>query len=298
MGKTIFRLSEKDKMSEAKSFKQSLDSESAAFFDQMTKNTFREQAMAMLNAYWKEIGDQAEMIYQVFYKTMIYADMHAKNVSLVHLYEEGNDLELNMALYFYEKLCKFVEDNQEWKHEKYNKSQPQMLTAIKRRNELRDKVDVNISNRISLLEVLLHQFRSNANINPADFVMRSMSNEEHPKVREARLALEDVNEKIKAYETKKTKLEEESKQSGIKGRKAQHELAIFENGPESESLNESLLHAEALLRKMRKEFGAAGGSANSGKENGSAGLGGQQGTMFWMDYELAEKKRLYGRSKK
>ncbi|MES1919837.1 hypothetical protein MHBO_001594 [Bonamia ostreae] len=195
-------------MSEGKSFKQSLDSESAAFFDRMTKNTFREQAISVLNAYWKEIGTQADIIYHVFYKTMTKTDMHAKNVDLIHLYEEGNFLELNMALYFYEKLCKFVEEHPEWKQDKYKISQPQMLTAIKRRNELRDKVDVNISNNISLLEVLLHQYRGNANINPADYVHRSMNIDEHPKIREARLALEDVNKKIKEYEAKKSELEE------------------------------------------------------------------------------------------
>ena len=44
-----------------------------------------------------------------------YADMHAKGVSLVHLSDEGTDLDFDIGLYFYEKLCKFVDDKaREW----------------------------------------------------------------------------------------------------------------------------------------------------------------------------------------
>ena len=41
--------------------------------------------------------------------------MHAKGISLVHLYDEGTDLDFDIGLYFYEKLCKFVDDKaREW----------------------------------------------------------------------------------------------------------------------------------------------------------------------------------------
>jgi hypothetical protein len=37
------------------------------------------------------------------------ADMHTKGVSYIHLYEEGNDLDFNIGLYFYEKLIAKIE---------------------------------------------------------------------------------------------------------------------------------------------------------------------------------------------
>lgn len=39
---------------------------------------------------------------------MKYADMHAKGVSLIYKYEEGVDVDFNIGLYFFEKLCKQV----------------------------------------------------------------------------------------------------------------------------------------------------------------------------------------------
>jgi len=56
------------------------------------------------SAYWNEIGSQADFIFSVAWETMKYADMHAKGISLIHLYEEGTDLDFNIGLYFYEKL--------------------------------------------------------------------------------------------------------------------------------------------------------------------------------------------------
>lgn len=78
------------------------------------------------------------------------------------------------------------------------------MTAIVRKQELRDKVDVNFDGRVSLLEYLLYQYKDYAN--PADFCVRSMAGpEEHPEIRKARLALEEVNKAVKAYETEKVR---------------------------------------------------------------------------------------------
>ena len=152
------------------SFTEKLDAEALEFFNEMAGKPFSEQAQAFLNAYWEEVGDQAEFIFVVSWEMMKYADMHTKGVSLIHLYEEGNDLDFNIGLYFYEKLCKYVEDNPEWADEKYKASQPEMQTAIVRKKELREKVDVNFDGRISFLEYLLYQYQEFAN--PSDFVTR------------------------------------------------------------------------------------------------------------------------------
>ena len=124
-------------------------------------------------------------------------DMHAKGMSLVHLYEEGNDLDFNIGLYFYEKLCKKVLDDSDgkWRDEKYAKSLPEMQTAIVRKKEIRDKVDVNFDGRIGFIEYLLYQYRAFAD--PVDFITRSMNTgaEEHPEITAARAALEEVSER-------------------------------------------------------------------------------------------------------
>jgi hypothetical protein len=79
-----------------------------------------------------------------------------------------------------------------------------MMTAIVRKQELRDKVDVNFDGRVSLLEYLLYQYKDYAN--PADFCVRSMAGpDEHPEIRKARLALEEVNKAVKAYEAEKVR---------------------------------------------------------------------------------------------
>merc|ERR1712226_681636 len=81
-----------------------------------------------------------------------------------------------------------------------------MMTAIKRKQEIREKVDVNFDGKIGMLEYLLYQYKDIAN--PADFCERSMGGgEEHPEIRKARLALEEVNKRIRAYEAEKARLE-------------------------------------------------------------------------------------------
>ena len=73
--------------------------------------------------------------------------MHAKGVSLIPLYEEGNDLDFNIGLYFYEKLVQKVLESPEgkkWRDDpKYKPSMPEMLTALVRKQELREKVDID-----------------------------------------------------------------------------------------------------------------------------------------------------------
>lgn len=63
-----------------------------------------------------------------------YADMHCKGISLIYKYDEGNDLDFDIGLYFYEQLCKTCEDpkNKDLPS-KYPRSQPVMMTAIKRK---------------------------------------------------------------------------------------------------------------------------------------------------------------------
>lgn len=274
------------------SFVEKLDDEALAFFNEVAAKTFQEQAVAFLNAYWPEVGTQAEFLYSVSWEMMKYADMHAKGVSLIHLYDEGQNLSFDIGLYFYEKLVKFVEDNPKWGIDEYKISQPEMMTALKRKQELREKVDVNFDGRVSMLEYLLYQYRNFAN--PADFTKRAMqAPDEHPEVRKARLALEEVTRLIKIYEGKRYELEEAAKKPGIKGLQATHSLKIFDEGPEKESLNEALIHAEAAVRAACRKFGGSAGGA--GGAGGDAASAPTDGSVWWMNRDLEEKKRRYGR---
>lgn len=63
--------------------------------------------------------------------------MHSKGISLVYKYDEGFDLDFDIGLYFYEKLCGFVAEakNSKFK-DNYPRSQPTMMTAITRKQVL------------------------------------------------------------------------------------------------------------------------------------------------------------------
>eukprot|EP01101_Sappina_pedata_P004635 TRINITY_DN1_c1_g1_i1.p2 TRINITY_DN1_c1_g1~~TRINITY_DN1_c1_g1_i1.p2 ORF type:complete len:280 (-),score=179.42 TRINITY_DN1_c1_g1_i1:124-963(-) len=276
------------------SFTEKLDAESLAFFNEVCARPFSQQAVAFLNAYWTELSSQAEFIFSVSWEVIKYADMHSKGISLVHHYEEGTELDFNIGLYFYERLCKFLEEsnNAKWAAKEYAISQPEMLTAIKRKQELREKVDVNFDGKVSFLEYLLYQYQSLAN--PADFCFRSMGQDEHPEIKKARLALEEVSKRIRAFETEKSRLETDSKLPGVKGLTATNLLAQLENNPLKQQLNAALITAEAALRKAAKLFGG-GAAVNMNPTEPGKRVASNDGALWWMGRDLEEKKKRYGK---
>jgi hypothetical protein len=228
----------------------------------------------------------------VAWDTIKYADMHTKGITLVHTYDEGNLLDFNVALYFYEQLCKRSLDSVEgakWRNDaKYKMSMPEMLTAIVRKKELREKVDVNFDGKVSFLEYLLYQYREVAT--PAEFTRRGMANKsEHPKVKAAREALDEVNARIRAYETEKQRLTEESAKEGVKGLGAKHQLSMLGASPLAEALNVALIKAEAALRAASREARADATKAGSGAPAAP------EGELWWMGRDLADKQARYGR---
>lgn len=267
------------------SFASKFQPDQVAFFNKCSKLPFGEQGAAFLNAFWPKVKEQAEFIFTVYYDWIRKADMHFKGISLVHKYSEGCEMNFDNILYFYEQLCKFCDENpKKMDLVPYKKSMPEMMTALKRKTEL-DTIDVNDDNQISFLEVLLHQFREFASAEV--FIANSMSQEEHPLIIAARNALNDVNEKIRAYEEEKERLETESQGSGVKALAAKNSLAQIESGPLKEQLNKSLIDAEAAVRKAVKKYGG---------EKGESGP--TAGTIWWMERELREKNEKYGPRKK
>jgi hypothetical protein len=278
------------KKPQTKSFAEKLSDEAIEYFNSVCKKPFSEQAVAFLNAYWPEIGDEAEFIFSVAWEQIRRAEMHNQGIQLIHKYNEGCELEFDTGLYFYEKLCKFLEDNPDFVS-KYPKSQPEMMTALKRKAELREKVDVNFDGKISFLEYLLYQYQNWAD--PADFVRRSMNNaEEHPEIRKARLALEDVNKRIREYEAERYRLEQEAQLDGVKGLKAKNLLAQLDSSPLAEELNRALITAEAAVRIATKKFGGQ----NAKQYDASGGeIATSTGAIWWMNRDLEEKKKKYGK---
>lgn len=271
------------------SFTEQLDAEGIAFFNDTCEKPFDQQAVAFLNAFWNEVGSQATFVFEVAFEMIKYADMHAKGCNYVHLYEMGNTLDFNIGLYFYEQLCKECDSGKykSFDTDEYKVSQPTMMTAIKRKTEIRDKVDANNDGKISLLEYLLYQYRETCK--PADFVTRSMAApDEHPQIKKARLALEDVSKRIQAYEAEKQRLTDLAALPGVKGLGAKNQLAQIESGPLKEDLNRALITAEAAVRICVKKFGGCS-AADSAEAMPS------QGATFWMQKDLELKKNKYGR---
>jgi hypothetical protein len=238
------------------------------------------------------------------------ADMTAKGCAFIHLYSEGNDVDFDIGLYFFEQLCKFAENpNHEsfrpiqldrWaaKHPnfaaEYAKSVPVMMTSIVRKKELREKVDINFDGRVSMLEYLLYQYQ----VSPRDLIERSMGNtEEHEEIRKARLALEEVNKAVQAYEAEKHRLETEAASgSGVKALKATNELAQLNSGPLWERLNKALITAEAAVRIACRKYGGNAGQAAGGGATGNAAR--VNGAVWWLERDLKEKAEKYGRKDK
>jgi hypothetical protein len=280
------------------SFVEKLDEAGLEFFNKVCQKTFSEQCVDFLNAYWNEVHTQAEFIFSVALDHMKAADMHAKGVSLRHLYQEGNDLDFDIGLYFYEQMCKFLDGKgkDQWAAEEYAMSQPEMMTALKRKQELREKVDVNFDGRVSMIEYLLYQYQHVAN--PADFVIRSQTSaEEHPEITKARHLLAEVNERIRAYEAEKSRLEAIANGSGVKALAAKNELAQLGNSPLADELNKALITAEAAVRIATRKFGGgAVPEASDGRKSVAANF--SSGAVWWLNRDLEEKQRLYGKKSK
>jgi len=270
-----------------------MDEKSLAAFTKAAKGPFSDQAMFFLDAFWEEYGDHAEMIYSIHYEHMKMADMRIRNIQYIHLYEDGADLDFDMGLYFFEQLCKFLldgekttpacQDGKTWA-KKFPKGVPVSQTAIVRKKELRDKVDVNFDGRVSFLEYLLYQFDAS----PKTLMDRAgTKSSDPPEVAAAKLALAEVNKRIRAYEAEKHRLQEDIDHGkGIKQLKAVNEMAQLDSGPLAEALRKDLIIAEAKVRIAVKKYG---GSTEGG------GGGPNQGTMWWMSKDLEGKKAKYGK---
>jgi len=245
----------------------------------------------------------------VAWKTMQAAEMEHKGIMYIHQYDEGKELDIDSSLRFFEMLCNrtLKERNHkeyfgEWEASlaQYKKSLPQMQTSIKRKRELRETVDANGNGKISFLEYLIYQYECDVK----DLMSRVMSApvvDEDEAIRLARLALEEVQRAIKAYEGEKqrlTTLSEDNGGKGIKALKAKNMLAQLDSSPIFEHLNTSLIKAEAALRRVTREAAARGGRPAGEQKAGENAPMRTDGTMWWMARAIREAKEKYGRPEK
>lgn len=281
---------------DGKSFTEALDAKSLEYFNEVCTRTYAEQAQFFLNAFWDEFGSQAEVVYSVHWDTIKKVEMESQGIAYLHLYEEGFDLDFDMGLVLFERLYnRFTTGDKVAEAKQYPDAVPEMFTSIRRKRELRSKVDVNFDGRVGFLEYLLYQF----NASPKTLMERSTrSAESNPELDAARAALAEVNKKIKAYEAERARLTRiASKGKGVKALGAKNLLAQLDSSPLMEELRAALITAEAkvriVARKTKTRLRGGGG-------DGDGETGGQprtDGTLWWMQREIQEKKRLYGRRK-
>jgi hypothetical protein len=251
-----------------------IDGKVLAEFSAVGKKPFSFQAQFFLNAFWTEFSTDADVIYTVLWEHMKGAEMRTQGIQYLHQYVEGCDLDFDMSLYVFEQLGKFFQDGknrQQWGEFKH--AIPQEMTAIKRKQELRERVDVNFDGRMCFLELLLYQYGQNV----PELMRRPQGTNDA--LAKAQQALDEVNKQIVAYETEKARLERESKGTGTKALAAKNQLAQLDAGPLSETLRTLLIKAEAAVRKAQR----GGGDGNP------------QGSLWWIGKELDEKKKKYGK---
>jgi len=218
--------------------------------------------------------------------------MKNKGVMYVHLYEQGCDLDFDMTLHFFELLGKYYDEDKTGQVDKksFPDAVPAEMTAIFRKKELKDTVDVNFDGRISMLEYLLYQYKAS----PKELMSRQSGNVLPEEVLAAMRALEEVNKQIRAYEAEKFRLEELSKSNngqGIVALRAVNELAQLNCSPLWDKLNKAFITADAAVRIISRRYGVnANGTANTSNSGVSTA-----GTVWWIQRELADKKAKYGK---
>jgi hypothetical protein len=233
-------------------------------FTKIGKLPYTKQAIFFLNGLWAEHHQNAEKVWE-FAHGIVKMDPKGEN---------GFELE-------------------EFEAHKFLEAFAEPMTALELRDHLK-KIDLNEDHHMSLLEFLVDHFKAKIELlmsRPQDFNMDDkkdeadieklikMANEE---IERAKEALNHVNEEIKKLEATKHDLEQKSALDGVKGRTAKQQLyALLNEDPTA--LNAAVLHAEAAVRKARKMMEEI---INGGKTTLHT-----QGTMWWMDRELAEAKK-------
>lgn len=312
----------------------SLDDASKDYFNEVQEEAFSKQAVAFLDAYWEEVGGQAPFIFECAYEVMKEIDMQQNGIIYMHLYEESPALkDFDWALLFFEKLCKAVETRETEDRDNageivmnngapvmkkwcdipyYSMSMPTMMTAVTRKNEIRDKVDFNNDGTISFLEYLIYTYKRISNA--TDFILKGRAlrdgkgganGPEAEQLMLAQLALDEVKRKIAEYQAAMAKqqaiiddfengvLNEDGTQKvgRAKAGRATFELKQLQGSNLASELKQALIEAEFKVKQAMKII-RENLAKKSGKEKQKAK---SPGGMFWVEATLAsQQKRAKG----
>lgn len=261
-----------------------LEGDALAAFNEKVKQSFSGQAKAFLDCFWDKVQDQKEFIFNVTIKIFQKVDMESKGISFVHQYTEGEAIDMNIAMKFYEDLNKFLGEakNAQWVDAKYASSQVEVLTAIQRKQKISES-DVNGDGKVTFLEVLLQQY----GCSPEDFAAALISQpEEHAGIKAVREKLEACQAKEKKYQAELAELEakiESDDTPAVQKGVAKQALEALKNGPQAAEIAMEIQTATNDLKKITKaaaeEVAQAGADFEAAKN---------QGSVWWMEAEAAE----------
>jgi hypothetical protein len=224
-----------------------------AKFSEAGRKNYKQQGIFFLNAFWAEHEQHAEKVWE-------YAHAFAK---IDPLKDAGSELDEVQAHIFLEKF-------------------ERPMTALELRESLRT-IDLNSNRKMCLLEYLLYKFGGSVETlmsRPQGTIERfteTMIQHEHKAqvdlhLEEVKVAFESSNKKLLAAqeslqkclsEIRKLEAEiamysEQASGQGIKALKAQTMLNKLMNaGDHQDALNESVIHAEAAVRKVKPSALAA-----------------------------------------
>eukprot|EP01112_Ceratiomyxa_fruticulosa_P015909 TRINITY_DN4757_c0_g1_i1.p1 TRINITY_DN4757_c0_g1~~TRINITY_DN4757_c0_g1_i1.p1 ORF type:complete len:223 (-),score=63.11 TRINITY_DN4757_c0_g1_i1:171-839(-) len=186
-------------------------------FNKVQARGYDGQAIFFLNAFWAEMGSDAELVWTWTNK---FKELDKAGAS------DGNSLD------------------EFWSH-KFLETLGETMTVIKMREVLR-QVDVNNDKRMSVLEYLLFRYQQTIK------ELLSRPQDTNDELIKAQEALRAVQAEIGKIEKKKEELEAKiGDGSGVKANAAKNELEQL-LVKDNTDLNRSLVTAEAAVRKAQK----------------------------------------------
>ncbi|MES1908571.1 MAG: hypothetical protein MHM6MM_001481 [Cercozoa sp. M6MM] len=188
-------------------------------FKEVGTRVYKQQAQFFLNAYWAELGAQAEEVWQLAEKLYEVDDESG---------QEGCALD-------------------EWRAHRFLEALGETLTALAMRAKLRE-IDLDSDGKMSFIEYLVSRYEKTVN----ELMSRPQGTNEM--LARAQQALDAVQAEIASIEAQKTRLEAEANGGGVKAFRAKAELAQLLAADQT-GLNRALITAEAAVRKASKMGG-------------------------------------------
>jgi len=191
-----------------------------AFTEVVKTKSYPKQAEFFLNAFWKDLHEQAEEVWGFVHDGFMKIDK-AK--------ESGHSLD---EVESFRLLQLFAETR----------------TALELRADLK-KVDVDSDKKMSLLEYCLLKFESTKDMTVVGLMSKKQGTNDE--VEKASAVLAKVVAELELREKKLSGLKEDAKLSGVKGMRAKNQVAVMESEDQL-PLRKALITCKAALKKAKK----------------------------------------------